>query len=89
LHRAYFTLGQDLGDQRVLVASAAAAGLDAARVEALLAGSEGSTEVRRLEEAGQALGISGVPFFVFNDESAISGAQPVEAFASALQELAG
>jgi predicted DsbA family dithiol-disulfide isomerase len=89
LHQAYFTLGQDLGDKNTLVATAAAAGLDAAKVAALLASEAGSEEVRALEEKGIDLGITGVPFFVFNNESALSGAQSVETFISALQELAG
>jgi predicted DsbA family dithiol-disulfide isomerase len=89
LHQAYFTQGKDLGDSKTLVATAAGAGLEAGRVESLLAGSEGSEEVRALEKKGIDLGISGVPFFVFNDESAISGAQPVETFISVLQEQAG
>jgi predicted DsbA family dithiol-disulfide isomerase len=89
LHQAYFTHGQDLGDKNTLVATAAGAGLEAGRVEALLAGKEGAEEVRALEDKGIGLGISGVPFFVFNNKSAISGAQAVETFISALQEMAG
>jgi predicted DsbA family dithiol-disulfide isomerase len=33
-----------------------------------------------------ALGITGVPFFVFDEKSGISGAQPVEVFIEALQQ---
>ena len=33
------------------------------------------------------LGISGVPFFVFDEKPGISGAQPVEVFTEALQQM--
>ncbi len=67
---------------------ATAAGLSPAAVTAFLTGDAGAEEVRELEEKAIALGVSGVPFFVFDDKTAISGAQSVETFVSALQELA-
>jgi predicted DsbA family dithiol-disulfide isomerase len=88
LHQAYFTQGKDLRDRKTLVSTAAGAGLEASRVESLLAGGEGSEEVSALEKKGIGLGITGVPFFVFDNQSAISGAQSVETFISVLQELA-
>ena len=35
----------------------------------------------------QQRGVSGVPFFVINDEFGISGAQPVEAYLEAFQSI--
>jgi predicted DsbA family dithiol-disulfide isomerase len=44
----------------------------------------------RADEARAAnFGIKGVPFFVFDEKTGISGAQPVEAFADALRQAAG
>jgi predicted DsbA family dithiol-disulfide isomerase len=42
--------------------------------------------VRADEARAAALGITGVPFFVFDEKSGISGAQPVEVFIEALQQ---
>jgi predicted DsbA family dithiol-disulfide isomerase len=89
LHEAHFTDGEDIGDDDVLTKIAVSAGLDAARVRAMLASDEGEAQVRELEQAAVQLGVSGVPFFIFNNRSAVSGAQSVEMFASILQRLGG
>jgi predicted DsbA family dithiol-disulfide isomerase len=47
-----------------------------------------STEVREDESRAAKYGISGVPFFVINEKVGISGAQPVETFAQALEQAA-
>ena len=86
LFKAYFTDGRDLSDRATLAALAVEGGLDAKEVDELLAGDRGSGEVRRCEQKGQRLGISGVPFFVINGKVAISGAQPPEMFRAALQQ---
>lgn len=85
LFRAYFTEGKNLGDHGVLRACAAEAGLDAARVDALLASDEGLTQVLALEERAFRLGIQGVPAFVVGGEPILSGAQPPEVIAAALR----
>lgn len=41
-------------------------------------------EVRSDEARAAQLGINGVPFFVFDGKLGVSGAQPVEVFAGAL-----
>lgn len=87
LHEAYFSHGKDIGDKKVLAEVAAKAGLDRSKIERLLNSEEGAREVRELEEEGYNLGISGVPFFIFGDKTAVSGAQPVETFVSILKEL--
>lgn len=86
-YEAYFSRGLDLGDKRVLIETASKAGLDAGKVEKLLASEEGTEEIHALEHQALSLGVSGVPFFVFNNESAVSGAQSVETFVSILKEL--
>ncbi|WP_155054247.1 DsbA family oxidoreductase [Streptomyces blattellae] len=85
LFRAYFTDGLNVGDHDVLAGLAAETGLDkdAAR-EALHRGAFGAdfeADVRQARE----LGISGVPFFVFDAKYAVSGAQPIETFLTALE----
>ena len=84
LFKAYFTDGANLNDREQLVACAAAAGLEPATVRAYLASDQGAAEVRSSQhEAGQ-LGVQGVPFYVFDERWAVSGAQPVEVFLRAL-----
>lgn len=84
--KAYFTDGKDLGDKKTLTELAVSVGLDKAKVEKLLAGKEGEKEVREAEEKAYDLGITGVPFFVFNGKIGVSGAQSVETFVKALEQ---
>jgi predicted DsbA family dithiol-disulfide isomerase len=67
---------------------AAQAGLDQAATETFLSGDEGVGEVKAEEAAGHHLGIRGVPYFVFNGTSALSGAQPPEQLLVAFRESA-
>lgn len=88
LFRAHFVEGRNLADPQTLIAAAAAGGIAAERVTALLAGEEGLPEVQAQLVQAQALGIQSVPTFVVNDRYAIQGAQPPEAFAQALRQIA-
>lgn len=88
LFRAHFVEGRNLADTRTLIAAAAAGGIPAERVSALLAGEEGLQEIQAELAQAQALGIQSVPTFVVNDRYAIQGAQPPEAFAQALRQIA-
>ena len=85
LFRGYFTEGADIGSVPVLGQLAGRAGLAAAAVEIFLQSEEGATEVKAEEAAGHRLGIRGVPYFVLNQASGISGAQPVDVFVSAIE----
>ncbi|KKB41600.1 2-hydroxychromene-2-carboxylate isomerase [Bacillus thermotolerans] len=87
LLHAYFTDSLVLSDHHVLTSIAESAGLDCEEVLEFLKTDRLAGEVRADEaEAGQ-LGVQGVPFFVFNDKYAVSGAQSVEAFTSALERV--
>ncbi len=88
LFRAHFEQGRTLADPEVLAAAAAAGGIAAARVEALLASDEGLAEVRAGLGQAQALGIQSVPTFVINGRYAVQGAQPPEVFAQVLEKVA-
>ncbi|WP_313426373.1 DsbA family oxidoreductase [Stenotrophomonas rhizophila] len=88
LFRADFVEGRNLADPQTLIAAAAAGGIAAERVTALLAGEEGLPEVQAQLAQAQALGIQSVPTFVVNDRYAIQGAQPPESFAQALRQIA-
>lgn len=87
LFKAYFTDGKDLADTSVLLEIAVKVGIDKSEAEDFLKSHVASNDVRVDEDEAQQLGVTGVPFFVFNRESAISGAQPIEVFTQALSQL--
>lgn len=87
--RAYFEEGRDIGSLDALVAIAGAAGLDEVTVRKRLASRADYAAVEQLERQGQAAGVSGVPFFVFNRKYALSGAQDEATFLKVLDHVAG
>jgi predicted DsbA family dithiol-disulfide isomerase len=80
--------GADVADHATLVRLAVEAGLDRAEVEQVLASEAYAAEVRADEAKAATYGIRGVPFFVFDGQLAVSGAQPVAVFEGALREAA-
>lgn len=84
LLQAYFVEGANIDDAATLQTLAAEVGLDAARASGLLASDAFGDEVRRDVAEARQNRISGVPFFVFDQKYAISGAQPAELFDQAL-----
>jgi predicted DsbA family dithiol-disulfide isomerase len=84
LHRAYFTEHGSVFDAASLADLAAAAGLDRAEAQAVLAGDEYAHDVDADEQMARSLGVTGVPFFVIDRRYAVSGAQPPEVLAAAL-----
>ena len=87
LFHAYFTEGRNLNVLDDLLAAAVAAGLDAQQTKAYLASDAGRREVLESQETARELGITGVPCTVFDNRFALSGAQPVEVFVQALDEM--
>ncbi len=84
LFRAYFLEGANLSDAAALTSIGARAGLDRAALAAHLASDEGREEVLRADLEARRTGINGVPFFMFNRRTAVSGAQPPEALLEAM-----
>ncbi|MBB5234841.1 DsbA family oxidoreductase [Deinococcus budaensis] len=87
LLRAFFVEGEFLGDPETLVRLASEVGLDAGEVRTALASGEYAQAVRQDEAQAQALGISGVPFFVLGGKYGVSGAQSPEVLRGALAQL--
>ena len=84
LFRAYFTDGKNTDDYDTLCSLGEEIGLDASGVrEALESGMYADDVLRDVYEASQ-VGARGVPFFVFNDKYAVSGAQPGHVFSEVL-----
>ncbi|HVE89098.1 MAG TPA: DsbA family protein, partial [Burkholderiaceae bacterium] len=84
--RAYFVDGIDIGDIDALAGLAGDAGLDADTARAWLAAGSGRTAIEAEETRSRALGVTGVPFFVFNQRLAVSGAQPPEVLLDAMEQ---
>ena len=74
LFRAFFVEGRDVGDRAVLAAIAGEAGLDATAAHAFLDSGEGVDRIAAMDARARQLGVEGVPFFVFNEKIAVSGA---------------
>ena len=86
LMRAYFTDGLAVGDRATLVRLAAEIGLEEAAVREMLDSEDYGNHVRSDQATAKMLGIEGVPFYVFDRKYRVSGAQPTELFAQALQQ---
>jgi predicted DsbA family dithiol-disulfide isomerase len=83
---AHFEQGRDIGDTDTLVEIGVGAGLDETVIRKMLASDQYADAVRQDVADGQALGIQGVPFFVFDRVFGVSGAQSPEVFTSALNQ---
>jgi predicted DsbA family dithiol-disulfide isomerase len=87
IYRAYFAEARQIFDAPVLTEVASAAGLDAGDVRNVLENRDMYADaVNRDEQEARQLGISGVPFFVFDMALGVSGAQATETFTSALNQ---
>jgi predicted DsbA family dithiol-disulfide isomerase len=87
LFEAHFTRGMDVSDHAVLAALAVAAGMDEARVKEYLSSGEGADELQADFDRARAMGITAVPTFVFNGETAVQGGQPASTFLQVLEEV--
>ena len=87
--RAYFTEGEPVDDHATLTRLAVEVGLDEAEVTDVLASDRYRDDVLRDVAEAQALGITGVPFFVVDRRYGVSGAQSPEVIRQALQQAWG
>jgi len=83
---AYFTEQRSLFDKVSLETLAADAGLDAEEARGVLTSDDYSDAVAADLREAHALGVSGVPFFVFDRRLGLSGAQPIDVFVDAIKE---
>ena len=83
---AQFTEGRSLFDPDSLVALCQESGLDPVAARSTLDSDAYAESVADDLDQARRYGISGVPFFVFNDRLAVSGAQPPEVFTQALAQ---
>ncbi|MGW0857572.1 DsbA family oxidoreductase [Streptomyces sp. NPDC002690] len=86
-YRANFAEERSVYDDAVLVDIAVEAGLDEAEARAVLADPTAyADDVRADEREASELGANAVPFFVLDRRYGISGGQPTEVFAQALEQ---
>lgn len=88
LFSAHFCEGKSTADHETLVSIGSSIGLPESEVRAALASDAFSNDVRRDIVRARELGVTGVPFFVFNGKLAVSGAQGSEVFLKALSQAA-
>jgi len=92
IFRRYFVEGADLSDKETLADIAQQAGMNREDVAAYLASDADRELIEEQDRRARAIGVEGVPFFIFNQRLALSGAQPpeviVEAMEKAREELA-
>ena len=87
LFDAAFTDQKDVSDRNTLLDVASKVGLDSDEANTRLTTQSYLEQVVDHEKYWQGLGISAVPTVVFNRQSALSGAQPVEAYKQVITEL--
>jgi len=88
LLKAYFVENRFIGSIDVLTEIAAEAGLDAQAVRLYLSDPAQRQAVSQADAQARQMGISGVPFFIFNQKVAVSGAQDPQALLAAMQQAA-
>ena len=88
LFRGYFLEGVDLTQAGELLALARRAGLDSEAARTFLDDDAQRQAVVKEDEQARALGVSGVPFFIFGQRLAVSGAQEPEVLLRALAQVA-
>ena len=84
--KAYFVDGLFIGSVDVLVEIAVAAGLQGAAVREFLSDPAQCDAVAQADAQARQMGVSGVPFFIFNQKVAVSGAQEPAALLAAMQQ---
>ncbi|GAB7054805.1 MULTISPECIES: DsbA family oxidoreductase [Paenibacillus] len=85
---AYFEQGQDIAQLDILLGIAASLGHDPVHLREQLEQGKGSDKVTHDQTAARQIGVTGVPFFVFNNKYALSGAYPPAELIKVLEKVA-
>ena len=87
LFAAHHVECRDLGDIEVLTELAEAAGMSGDEVRAKLTARDDEALVKHSIRESVGRGVSGVPFFIINEQYGLSGAQPPEVLADAFDRI--
>lgn len=88
LFKANFEEGRNVGDHAVLLDIAEKSGLDTKVIENLLKSDADKDTVQAEIAAAKDMGVNGVPFFIIDQQYAVSGAQTPDVLANAFREIA-
>jgi predicted DsbA family dithiol-disulfide isomerase len=86
LLKAYFVENRSIGSVDVLAEIAEEAGLNGEDARAYLSDPDHLEAVAQADAQARTMGITGVPFFIFNQKVAVSGAQDPETLLGAMQQ---
>lgn len=84
LFEAYFSEGKNIDDIGTLLILGKEVGIPEEEIKAMLSGEDYTDNVLMDESYARELGINAVPFFLFNEQLSVRGAQPPETFLRAL-----
>jgi predicted DsbA family dithiol-disulfide isomerase len=87
LFNAHHVACENIGDLKVLARIAGEVGMDKAQVMAKLKAGDDEDKVREHIHQSSTHGISGVPFFIINEQYSIAGAQPAASLMSAFEQV--
>lgn len=86
---AYFLEGKNITDDELLADIAAEHGFERQAALKLIANKAENDTTKAMALSASQQGITGVPFFIFNNQFAISGGQPLEVFQRAFRVALG
>lgn len=86
LFKAFFIEGKNIGDTETLVQLGKDFGLEQSELKESLEDEKYKYEITQDIQEAQNIGVTGVPFFVFDRKYAVSGAQPAETFLETLNK---
>lgn len=84
--KAYFTDGKDIGSKDVLLEVAVDLDLDPGALSSLLDKEDSRAVIQQLALRASGMGITGVPFYIFDGRVALSGAQDPVVIAEAVDK---
>lgn len=85
LFTGYFLEGRNLADPTILAELARRAGMAGDEAQHYLDSDEDRALITQQDEHARQMGVEGVPFFVFNERLAVSGAQLAEVLLGAME----
>ncbi len=85
--QAYFVDRQDLTQENFLIELLGKYGWSAEKTLSIINSDIATDEVKEEMNYYRQLGVTGVPFFIFNQKYAVSGAQPAEVFMEILEKV--
>lgn len=86
LFKAYFTDGKNIDDISTLIQLGVEIGIDENEVKTALENNSYADEVRQDVYLARQIGVRGVPFFLFNNKLAVTGAQDSSVFLNTLEK---